>query len=169
MTAEVTRFDIDMDGEMEPSEDGRWISASDFGALAARNEQLEKALESIAANTCCENCQEAKLVAIAALSHAQLAAQNAALVARIAELEPAAECWDALSKCYQMTVMGSAGLGEIKHPHGYAHITVNLWTADTSIPFTQGEQDTHGRIQFGKFMEIAINNHPLAAYRERTK
>lgn len=36
-------------------------------AMSKRVEKFERALKSIAANTCCEPCQEAKLVALAAM------------------------------------------------------------------------------------------------------
>ena len=35
--------------------------------LTAENKRLQAALQSIAANSCCESCQEARLVALAAL------------------------------------------------------------------------------------------------------
>lgn len=38
-------------------------------ALNLRIERLEKALKSIASNTCCETCQEARKVASQALAH----------------------------------------------------------------------------------------------------
>lgn len=45
-------------------------AAARIEALAARVAKLEEALESIANNTCCEKCQEAALVARAALGEA---------------------------------------------------------------------------------------------------
>ncbi len=57
-----------------------------------------------------------------------------ALEARIAELEPAAECWDALAKCYRITCQGWAGLGNdierapLPTKPGYSHATFSFWT-----------------------------------------
>ncbi len=42
--------------------------ASEMDALEAERDALREALESIAANTCCDRCQEAALVARAALA-----------------------------------------------------------------------------------------------------
>lgn len=85
---------------------------------------------------------------------------------RVAELEPAADCWIAIAKCYRITVMGSAGLGIHgipKHENGYAHITVNLWTVAGDPPkgATGDEQDKQGRLQLGTFMDIALKNAAL--------
>lgn len=43
------------------------IEYSAYQALAARVQKLEAALESISKNSCCDTCQEAKLVALKAL------------------------------------------------------------------------------------------------------
>lgn len=51
-----------------PNFHGEYVLASDYDALKARSEELEGALNSIATNTCCASCQEAALVARAALS-----------------------------------------------------------------------------------------------------
>ncbi len=91
------------------------------------------------------------------------------LIERITELEPAAECWIALSKCYRITCMGSAGLIEKMTETGYAHATFNLWTVRPgSEPkgwLAEGSsgdaQDLHGRGCLADFMMIAIKNHPL--------
>lgn len=47
------------------------IKADRIEQLEAENERLLDALESIAANTCCDTCQEAKLVAAKALAVAK--------------------------------------------------------------------------------------------------
>jgi len=44
-------------------------SVNAAAGLKGRAEKAEAALESIAANTCCDRCQEAALVARAALAH----------------------------------------------------------------------------------------------------
>lgn len=108
---------------------------------------------------------------------ARLGARNSALEAsldgvakdrdryaqRCQELEPAADCWNALAKCYRMTFMGSAGCNPAdgKVSAGYAHIAMNFWTALPDSPDAkrdQGQQDLLGRSQFGKFMDIALAN-----------
>ncbi len=93
--------------------------------------------------------------------HAQLAQAND----RIAELAPAADCWNALSACYRITCMGSAGL-MAPLPNGYAHATFNLWTIRPEVTPTDSKdaQDLHGRERLGQFMKIALkNNAPAGA------
>lgn len=51
----------------EPATDGSWVMFKDMAALEARIAELKAALSSIARNTCCDKCQEAALVARAAL------------------------------------------------------------------------------------------------------
>lgn len=99
------------------------------------------------------------------LANKLLVERNRLLLARIAELEPAAECWDALSKCYRITCMGTAGLPPAApRENGYAHATFNLWTIKGEPP--KGEsgdaQDLHWRSTLADFMMVAIRNHPLA-------
>lgn len=96
--------------------------------------------------------------------HAQLVVQNERLRERIAELEPAAECWDALAACYRITCMGSAGLLEPMAATGYAHATFNLWTIRGEPPkgATGDAQDVQGRIRLAQFLEIAIANKRTA-------
>lgn len=96
---------------------------------------------------------------------AALQAENERLLKRIAELEPGAECWDALCGCYRITFMGSAGLGSPTvltapfDPKGYAHVTLNFWTSqEPPEGHTGDEQDRHGRIQLSKFIEVALRN-----------
>jgi hypothetical protein len=95
-----------------------------------------------------------------------LLAQNERLRQRAAELEPAADCWNALAKCYRMTFMGSAGCNPVDGARaGYAHITMNFWTAPPDFPDAtrdQGQQDAMGRSQFGNFMDVALKNAALA-------
>lgn len=83
---------------------------------------------------------------------------------RIAELEPAAERWDAIAKCYRITCMGSAGLVEPMES-GYAHATFNLWTVGGKPPegATGDRQDLHGRERLARFVEIALANAALRA------
>lgn len=47
--------------------EGIAIQNDKYRALKAENERLRAALQSIAKNSCCGSCQEAKLVAIKAL------------------------------------------------------------------------------------------------------
>ena len=42
--SEVTRFDKDMDGSMEPTSVGRWVRSDDYDALAARLAEVEAML-----------------------------------------------------------------------------------------------------------------------------
>lgn len=51
----------------EPAPNGAWVMFKDVEAQAARIAEMEAALSSIARNTCCDKCQEAALVARAAL------------------------------------------------------------------------------------------------------
>jgi hypothetical protein len=90
--------------------------------------------------------------------------QNKRLQQRIAELEPAAECWDALCACYRITCMGSAGLIEKMPLTGYAHATFNLWTKRGAPPegATGDEQDKHGRVRLADFITIALDNRRAA-------
>lgn len=46
---------------------GKMDAVAELRNLHAENERLREALESIAANACCDRCQEAALVAKAAL------------------------------------------------------------------------------------------------------
>jgi hypothetical protein len=44
---DITRFDLDMDGSMEPAEHGRWIRHEDLvRAIAAEREACAKLMES---------------------------------------------------------------------------------------------------------------------------
>lgn len=43
--SEATRFDLDMDGSMEPSDNGRWVRFEDYAALRSRVAALEAARE----------------------------------------------------------------------------------------------------------------------------
>lgn len=65
---------------------GEFMTADARRALAARLEHYERALKSIAANSCCSPCREAGLVAQAALRDAMTAAE-AALRAELASLK----------------------------------------------------------------------------------
>jgi hypothetical protein len=98
---------------------------------------------------------------------AELLSARAALEAaekRIAELEPAAECWDAIAACYRITCMGSAGLLGKMDATGYAHATFNLWTCAGTPPdgATGDEQDKHGRERLADFMLVATANYRAA-------
>lgn len=90
-----------------------------------------------------------------------LVAENEALKNRVSELEPAAECWIALAKCYRITCMGYAGLPPGQpHANGYAHATFNLWTVKGDPPkgASGDAQDLQGRNILGDFMKVAIAN-----------
>ena len=50
----------DYDARADQDEEGDWVRYEDYA-------QIEAALKSIAANTCCDRCQEAALVARSAL------------------------------------------------------------------------------------------------------
>lgn len=95
--------------------------------------------------------------------------QFAEAKARIAELEPAAECWDAIASCYRITCMGFAGLGDVRgatlpRTAGYAHATFNLWTTAGSGPLgaTGDEQDLLGRDVLSHFVSRAIANGKMS-------
>ena len=61
---EIVNNDGDRYVRGEPAPDGSWMMFKD---VEARIAELEAALRSIASNTCCDKCQEAALVARAAL------------------------------------------------------------------------------------------------------
>lgn len=56
---------------IEASGDALKVSLETCMEMSERNKELEAALRSIAANTCCDKCQEAALVARAALGEKQ--------------------------------------------------------------------------------------------------
>jgi hypothetical protein len=93
---------------------------------------------------------------------AKLAQAQSSLTAsekRVQELEPAAECWNALCSCDRIKIMGVAGLDsnspDFATPR--AHIGLELWTQHEA----KGDaQDINGRDWFSRFMEKAV-----AAYR----
>lgn len=92
-----------------------------------------------------------------------LLAHIAALEQRVEELEPAAECWAALSACARIKLMGAAGLSQ-DSPYNtptYGHIGLEFWTEHEA----KGDaQDLNGRDWFCRFMMKA-----LAAYRALPK
>jgi hypothetical protein len=108
-----------------------------------------------------EALANAAFIVLACNSFDALTEANAKLLARIAELEPAAECWNAIAACYRITCMGSAGLtAEYRNDRGYAHATFNLWTVRGPGPdgATGDAQDLRGRELLGEFMKVAIEN-----------
>ena len=64
------RYDFLEYGGMYPLEDGDYVTAEDYEKLEQQRDELVAALKSIAANTCCKNCPEARHVAEAALEKA---------------------------------------------------------------------------------------------------
>lgn len=78
---------------------------------------------------------------------------------RVAELEPGAECWAALSACARIKLTGSAGLDKDSplYESDFAHIGLEFWTHHEA----KGDaQDINGRDLFVRFMFKA-----LAAFR----
>jgi hypothetical protein len=78
---------------------------------------------------------------------------------KVAELQPAADCWNAIAKCYRITCMGTAGVFN-PHENGYAHATFNFWTIKGDPPkdATGDAQDLQGRSILGDFMMVALKN-----------
>jgi len=94
---------------------------------------------------------------------AELESSLTASEKRVQELEPAAECWNALCACDRIKIMGAAGLDsespDFATPR--AHIGLELWTEHGA----KGDaQDINGRDWFGRFMFKA-----LAKYRAMEK
>jgi hypothetical protein len=97
---------------------------------------------------------------------AELRRELAARDARIAELEPAADCWDALCACDRITCMGwaelgrpdAAGMWPLPKDAGYAHATFNFWTGSQQRAAAKDEQDKLGREVLSHFISKALLN-----------
>lgn len=116
-----------------------------------------------------EGVARAEEIARALNDRATLSARIEELEARVAELQPAAECWNALSNCMRITCMGWAGLGKpdesgswpLPNEPGYAHATFNLWTHKPDFPEPRDDQDRLGRDVLAHFISRAVQNERL--------